>query len=437
MRSCVAIIGPYWFQEPIAMYAGGDGTHCRRHHHHFLSIHSLATWPSTGEVLHCKCCCDLCLAVTVARVSGERAPTFTAEELEKPMDGVLPQYTLLYGPPDKQAEHPLSQEVGGPAPLGKEEGRGPAGADLPMRKGCMSHHDPTDVPHPGGGLSGVGWALEGITAATRGVSRIQPSTSASKSLSSVDPAAPRGSKRAPVRKDTVPPTPAMDQTIPPPAKVKKGPACSRDMDDNPPRKASTKPSADRAKGKTASAKVRKGHKTEGKALQPTEDAGEALVPASRPASPATCTACSTTCSTASSLGTSTATCTATCTAAAVSSSIPSGQPSEAEGEALEPPSTTGSTGTCTKASTSNSPAPSTATSTADSSTTTSSSSPGGRPSKAAGDGLEPPPTTASTDTSTATATTEQPSPPADSVSSCLHGLLWVLAPAKYVGVTPR
>ncbi|KAJ1100222.1 hypothetical protein NDU88_005309 [Pleurodeles waltl] len=38
----------------------------------------------------------------MARVSGERAPAFTSEELEKLVDGVLPQYTLLYGPPDKQ-----------------------------------------------------------------------------------------------------------------------------------------------------------------------------------------------------------------------------------------------------------------------------------------------------------------------------------------------
>ncbi|KAJ1198103.1 hypothetical protein NDU88_001947 [Pleurodeles waltl] len=38
----------------------------------------------------------------MAHVSGERAPAFTAEGLEKLVDGVLPQYTLLYGPPDKQ-----------------------------------------------------------------------------------------------------------------------------------------------------------------------------------------------------------------------------------------------------------------------------------------------------------------------------------------------
>ncbi|KAJ1150623.1 hypothetical protein NDU88_003413 [Pleurodeles waltl] len=38
----------------------------------------------------------------MAAVSGERAPAFTAEELEKLVDGVLPQYTLLYSLPDKQ-----------------------------------------------------------------------------------------------------------------------------------------------------------------------------------------------------------------------------------------------------------------------------------------------------------------------------------------------
>ncbi|KAJ1197171.1 hypothetical protein NDU88_001033 [Pleurodeles waltl] len=38
----------------------------------------------------------------MATVSGERAPAFIAEELEKLVDVVLPQYTLLYGRPDKQ-----------------------------------------------------------------------------------------------------------------------------------------------------------------------------------------------------------------------------------------------------------------------------------------------------------------------------------------------
>ncbi|KAJ1147333.1 hypothetical protein NDU88_000214 [Pleurodeles waltl] len=56
----------------------------------------------TGEDLYCKCCCDLGLEVTMAAATGERAPAFTSEELEKLVDGVLPQYALLYGPPDQQ-----------------------------------------------------------------------------------------------------------------------------------------------------------------------------------------------------------------------------------------------------------------------------------------------------------------------------------------------
>ncbi|KAJ1156825.1 hypothetical protein NDU88_009542 [Pleurodeles waltl] len=44
----------------------------------------------------------------MAAASGERAPAFTAQELEKLVDGVLPQYTLLYGPPDQQVNTQVS-----------------------------------------------------------------------------------------------------------------------------------------------------------------------------------------------------------------------------------------------------------------------------------------------------------------------------------------
>ncbi|KAJ1130374.1 hypothetical protein NDU88_008727 [Pleurodeles waltl] len=150
-----------------------------------------------GEDLHCKCCCDLSLEETMARMSGERAPAFTSEELEKRVDGVLPQYTLLYCPPDKQVsahqkkerylvchrqgrpdpgglpqtEHPLPEKMGGHSPLEQEDGGGSAGDGFPTWEGCPSNHDPPDVQDPGGGLPGVGWALEGITADTRGIIR--------------------------------------------------------------------------------------------------------------------------------------------------------------------------------------------------------------------------------------------------------------------------
>ncbi|KAJ1099757.1 hypothetical protein NDU88_004855 [Pleurodeles waltl] len=67
-----------------------------------------------------------------------------------------------------QVEHPLSQTLGGHEKLGTEDGGGPAWDGLQMRKGCPSNPDLPDGLHPGGGLSGAGWALGGITAATRG-----------------------------------------------------------------------------------------------------------------------------------------------------------------------------------------------------------------------------------------------------------------------------
>ncbi|KAJ1171462.1 hypothetical protein NDU88_003323 [Pleurodeles waltl] len=71
--------------------------------------------PADGEPpredLHCKCCCDLSLEETMARESGERAPAFSTEELEKLVDGDLPQYTLLYCPPDKQVSAHQKKDI--------------------------------------------------------------------------------------------------------------------------------------------------------------------------------------------------------------------------------------------------------------------------------------------------------------------------------------
>ncbi|KAJ1098535.1 hypothetical protein NDU88_003645 [Pleurodeles waltl] len=47
----------------------------------------------------------------MAAASGERAPAFTAQELEKLVDGVLPQYTLLYGPPDQQVSAHQKKDI--------------------------------------------------------------------------------------------------------------------------------------------------------------------------------------------------------------------------------------------------------------------------------------------------------------------------------------
>ncbi|KAJ1173989.1 hypothetical protein NDU88_005813 [Pleurodeles waltl] len=81
--------------------------------------------------------------------------------------------------------------MGGHPPLEQEDGGGSAGDGLPTWEGCPSHHDPSDVQDPGGGLPGVGWALEGITADTRGPPpATHPSVRQKLSLCNVDLFAP-------------------------------------------------------------------------------------------------------------------------------------------------------------------------------------------------------------------------------------------------------
>ncbi|KAJ1154876.1 hypothetical protein NDU88_007619 [Pleurodeles waltl] len=68
----------------------------------------------------------------------------------------------------RQAEHPLSQTVGGPETLGKKMAEAQLGTASQRERGACRTLTPPDVPHTGGGLSRAGWALEGITAVTRG-----------------------------------------------------------------------------------------------------------------------------------------------------------------------------------------------------------------------------------------------------------------------------
>ncbi|KAJ1155190.1 hypothetical protein NDU88_007925 [Pleurodeles waltl] len=166
------------------------------------------------------------------------------------------------------------------------------------------------------------------------------------------PASPGGSKGAPIRAASVPPTEAKDHAISPPAKVKKGPACRREKPHQPPSKASSRTKEDSAKVPAATSKVGKGHKSKVKSPQGTEPPGEGLVTPISLNRPATCTAVTTAATTATWTATCTSTCTAictaTCTAAATTTVIsifPSGQPSEAAGDGLVSPSTT--TDTCT------------------------------------------------------------------------------------------
>ncbi|KAJ1139118.1 hypothetical protein NDU88_005495 [Pleurodeles waltl] len=120
----------------------------------------------------------------MARVTGERAPAYIAVELERLVDGVLPQYRMLYGPPDQQVSahqkkgiwRAIAKDV---RTLGEDLRRWTlktAEAQLGMAsqrgRGARRTLTPPDVPHTGSGLSGDGWALEGITAATRGVSTV-------------------------------------------------------------------------------------------------------------------------------------------------------------------------------------------------------------------------------------------------------------------------
>ncbi|KAJ1088555.1 hypothetical protein NDU88_001712 [Pleurodeles waltl] len=109
------------------------------------------------------------------------------------------------------------------------------------------------------------------------MSRSQPSTSATKSASAVVRATPGRSKGAPIRAASVPQTEKKYHPIPPPAKVKKGPASSRRQSHHPPSKASPKHRVDSAKVSAATVKMWQGHKPKGTSPLGTMSPGEGLV----------------------------------------------------------------------------------------------------------------------------------------------------------------
>ncbi|KAJ1200756.1 hypothetical protein NDU88_004577 [Pleurodeles waltl] len=154
--------------------------------------------------------------------------------------------------------------MGGHPPLEQEDGRGPAGDGLPMWEGCPSHHDPPDVPDPGGGVSRVGWALEGITVATRGarLSRSQPSTSATTSPGTVGPAVTRFWSAPSSRAASVPRSEAKD--ISPPPKQKMWPTSRRENAKTPATKGSARTTGGSGKTAAPPSKMEKDPKKKGK-----------------------------------------------------------------------------------------------------------------------------------------------------------------------------
>ncbi|KAJ1199139.1 hypothetical protein NDU88_002977 [Pleurodeles waltl] len=177
----------------------------------------------------------------MARVTWERATAFTSEELETLVDGVLPQYGLLYGPPDLQVS--AHQKKGIWCSIAKDvqilevygsrsthcrkqwedlrhwawkTAETQLGRASLRRKGCPSNPDKPDGPHTGSGLSRAGWALEGITAATRGPNIMKGKEPA--------PASRKGKEPALAGKNGNEPAPAIQKGKEPAPAGKKGKA---------------------------------------------------------------------------------------------------------------------------------------------------------------------------------------------------------------------
>ncbi|KAJ1209949.1 hypothetical protein NDU88_005318 [Pleurodeles waltl] len=186
-----------------------------------------------------------------------------------------------------QTEHPLLEKMGGHSPLEQEDSGGSSGDGLPTWEGCPSHHDPPDVQDPGGGVPGVGWALEGITAAKRGssprarLSRSQPSTSATTSLGPVVPVV-TGIWSAPAtRAASVARSHSTDS--PSPVKHQKLASARWERGKTPATKAAPRGPGGSVESAAKPSKVGKGHKKPGKSGKSSTVEETAIIPAAQEA----------------------------------------------------------------------------------------------------------------------------------------------------------
>ncbi|KAJ1193360.1 hypothetical protein NDU88_002658 [Pleurodeles waltl] len=181
-----------------------------------------------------------------------------------------------------QTEHPLPEKMGGHSPLEQEDGGGSAGDGLPMWEGCPLHHDPPDVQDPGGGVPGGGWALECITAATRGS---RTSTSATTSPGPVVPVV-TGIWSAPAtRAASVAQSHSTDS--PPPLKHQKLASARRERGKTPATKAAPRGPGGSVESAVTQSKVGKGHKKPGKSGKSSTAEKTAIIPAAQEATAST------------------------------------------------------------------------------------------------------------------------------------------------------
>ncbi|KAJ1167740.1 hypothetical protein NDU88_008129 [Pleurodeles waltl] len=172
--------------------------------------------------------------------------------------------------------------MGGHSLLEQEDSGGSAGDGLPTWEGCQSHHDPPDVQDPGGGLPGVGWALEGITAATRGS---RSSTSATTSPGPVVPVV-TGIWSAPAtRAASVARSHSSDS--PPPVKHQKLASARRERGKTPATKAAPRGTGGSVESAATPSKVGKGHKKVSKSGKSITAEKTAIIPAAQEATAST------------------------------------------------------------------------------------------------------------------------------------------------------